>query len=118
MTVTVSPTGPVSIGTDLTLECSAEDPTASGLAYQWLRKGTLISGEVSPTLMLTVMGPQEGGPYTCRVRNRVGQGEASVTVEVIGEALVLMLPWLQKYYADVLLACALSYNICSTTRVS
>ncbi len=118
MTVTASPTGPVSIGTDLTLECSAEDPTASGLTYQWLRKGTLISGEVSPTLMLTVMGPQEGGPYTCRVRNRVGQGEASVTVEVIGEALVLMLPWLQKYYADVLLACALSYNICSTTRVS
>ena len=95
--VTASPTGPVSIGTDLTLECSAEDPTGSDLTYQWLRKGTLISGEVSPTLMVTVMGPQEGGTYTCRVRNRVGQGEANVTVEVIGEALVLMLPWLQEY---------------------
>ncbi len=101
MTVTVSPTGPVSIGTDLTLECSAEDPTASGLTYQWLRNGTLISGELSPTLMVTVMGPQEGGTYTCRVRNRVGQGEANVTVEMIGEALVLMLPWLQKYSAAV-----------------
>ena len=78
VTVTASPTGPVSIGTDLTLQCSAEDPTASGLAYQWLRKGTLISGELSPTLMVTVKGPQEGGTYTCRVRNRVEQGEANV----------------------------------------
>ena len=98
MTVTASPTGPVSIGTDLTLQCSAEDPTGSGLTYQWLKNGTLISGEPSPTLMVTVMGPKEGGIYTCRVSNRVGQGEASVTVEVIGELLVLMLPWLQENY--------------------
>ena len=35
--------------------------------------------------MVTVMGAEEGGTYTCRVNNRVGQGEASVTVEVIGE---------------------------------
>ena len=94
VSVRASPTGPVSIGTDLTLQCSAEDPTASGLTYQWLRKGTLISGELSPTLMVTVMGPQEGGTYTCRVRNRVGQ--ASVTVDMISEWLVLMLPWLQE----------------------
>ena len=101
MSVRASPTGPVSIGTVLTLQCSAEDPTGSDLTYQWLRKGTLISGEVSPTLMVTVTGPQEGGTYTCRVRNRVGQGEANVTVEVIGEWLVLMLPWLQKYSVAV-----------------
>ena len=92
VTVTASPTGPVSIGTVLTLQCSAEDPTVSGLTYQWLKNDTLISGELSPTLMVTVMGPKEGGTYTCRVSNRVGQGEASVTVEVIGEWLVLMLP--------------------------
>ena len=92
VTVTASPTGPVSIGTDLTFQCSAEDPTGSGLTYQWLKNGTLISGEFSPTLMVTVTGPEEGGTYTCRVSNRVGQGEASVTVEVIGEWLVLMLP--------------------------
>ena len=90
VTVTASPTGPVSFGTDLTLQCLAEDPTGSGLTYQWLKNGTLISGEVSPTLMVTVMGPEEGGTYTCPVSNRVGQGEASITVEVIGEALMLM----------------------------
>ena len=95
VTVTASPTGPVSIGTDLTLECSA---TGSGLTYQWLKNGTLISGELSPTLMVTVTGPEDGGTYTCRVSNRVGQGEASVTVEVIGEWLVLML---QEYSAGV-----------------
>ena len=110
VTVTASPTGPVSIGTDLTLQCSAEDPTGSGLTYQWLKNGTLISGEVPSTLMVTVTGAKEGGTYTCRVSNRVGQGEASVTVEVIGEWLVLMLPWLQDYYAGVLLVCTLSYN--------
>ena len=92
VTVTASPTGPVSIGTDLTFQCSAEDPTVSRLTYQWLKNGTLISGEFSPTLMVTVTGPEERGTYTCRVSNRVGQGEASVTVEVIGEWLVLMLP--------------------------
>ena len=113
VTVTHSPTGPVSIGTDLTLQCSAEDPTGSGLTYQWLRKGTLISGELSPTLMVTVMEPEEEGTYTCRVRNRVGQGEASVTVKVIGEALVLMLPWLQDYYADVSALVHASYKYIS-----
>ena len=108
VTVTASPTGPVSIGTDLTLQCLAEDPTGSGLTYQWLKNGTLISGELSPTFMVTVMGPQVGGIYTCRVSNRVGQGEASVTVEVIGEWLVLMLPWLQEYSGGVsALECAL-----------
>ena len=51
--------------------------------------GTQISGEFSPTLMLGVMGLKDGGTYTCRVSNRAGQGEANVTVEVIGEWLTV-----------------------------
>ena len=85
VTVTASPTGPVSIGTDLTLECSAEDPTGSGLTYQWLKNDTLISGELSSTLMVTVTGPEEGGTYTCRVKNRMGKIKTSVKVKVIGK---------------------------------
>ena len=87
VTIAANPTGPVSSGTDLTLLCSAQDPTQSGLAYQWLKNGTLISGEVSNTLMLTKVAPNDGGTYTCRVSNRVRQGEANITVEVTGKRL-------------------------------
>lgn len=83
--VTASLTGPVSNGTNLTLQCSADDPTESGLTYKWLHNGYQIRGEFSSTLMLSVTGLEEGGTYTCNVSNRVGQGEAIVTVEVIGK---------------------------------
>ena len=85
--ITANPPGPVSSGTDLTLECSADDPTQSGLTFQWLKNGALISGEVSPNLTLTDVGPTDGGNYTCQVSNRVGQGEAGVTVDVLGKWL-------------------------------
>ena len=85
--VTTSPPGPVSIGMNLTLQCSADDPTNSNLTYKWLMNGIQIRGEFSPTLILGVAGPEDGGTYTCRVSNRAGQGEANVIVEVIGECL-------------------------------
>ena len=30
-------------------------------------------------------GPEEGGTYTCHVSNRVGQRNATVTVDVVGK---------------------------------
>ena len=89
VTMTTSPPDPVSIGTNLTLQCSVDDPTEPSLTYEWLMNGTQISGESSPTLMLGVAGPEDGGTYTCRVSNRAGQGEANVIVEVIGEWLTI-----------------------------
>ena len=89
VSVTTSPPSPVSIGTNLTLQCSADDPIDSNLTYKWLMNGIQIRGESSPTLMLEVAGPEDGGTYTCRVSNRAGQGEANVTVEVIGEWLTV-----------------------------
>ena len=83
--ITTSSPGPVSSGTDLTLYCSADDPTQSVLTFLWLKDGTLITGGVSPNLTLTEVGPTDGGNYTCQVSNKVGQ--ASVTVEVLGKWL-------------------------------
>ena len=85
--ITTSPPGPVSSGTNLTLYCSADDPTQLVLTFLWLKDGTLITGEVSPNLTLTEVGPTDGGNYTCQVSNEKGQGEASVTVEVLGKWL-------------------------------
>ena len=73
----------------------------SGLTYEWLKNGTLISGELSLTLVLSV-GPNDGGTYTCRVSNRVGQGEASAPVEVIGERLGVSVAMVTRLFVSVL----------------
>lgn len=85
--VTASPIGPVSTGMNVTLNCSADDPTGSDLTYVWLRNGVRIHQVISPILTLIRVGPEDGGTYTCRVSNRVGLRVASATVEVIGKVV-------------------------------
>ena len=83
--VTRSPIGPIEHGENLTLTCSAHDPTRSGLIYQWFKDGNVIPGKSLPTLMLSEVGLNNEGVYTCRVSNRVGEGKANDSILVIGE---------------------------------
>ena len=80
--VTTNPSCPVSSGTALTLQCSAVDPTKSGLSYQWLLNGQLLPRETAPTLVRRSV-VKNAEVYTCQVSNRVGLRTANVTV--IGE---------------------------------
>ena len=48
------------------------------------------------------MAPNDGGTYTCRVSNRVGQGEANATVEVMGERLGVSVAMVTCLFVSVL----------------
>ena len=72
VTITISPKGPLKVGEAVGLQCSAVDPTGSGLSYQWFKDNVLITEETSSALMLNTVGLNEVGRYACHVSNRVG----------------------------------------------
>ena len=80
-----TPSGTLVSGASLTLECLAVNPTHSGLSYQWLKDGQLVAEEASALLVRSAVEVEDSGVYTCRVSNRVGEGEANVTVTVISK---------------------------------
>ena len=80
-----TPSGPLVSGASLTLQCLAVNPTHSGLSYQWLKDGQLVAEEASALLVRSAVEVEDSGVYTCRVSNRVGEGEANVTVTVISK---------------------------------
>ena len=80
-----TPSGPLVRGASLTLQCLAVNPTRSGLTYQWLKDGQLLAEEASALLVWSAVEVEDSGVYTCQVSNRVGEGEANVTVTVISK---------------------------------
>ena len=75
VTVTASPDRPLVNGEAVTLQCSAVDPTGSGLSFQWFKDDLLIPGQSSSALMLSAVGQNETGRYTCQVSHRLGTRE-------------------------------------------
>ena len=72
VTITPSPNKPLDADEAVTLQCSAVDPTGSGLSYWWFKDDVLILNESSSALVLSAVGPDEIGVYACHVSNRVG----------------------------------------------
>ena len=66
---------PLVNGEAVTLQCFAEDPTGSGLSFQWFKDDLMISGQSSSALMLSAVGQNETGRYTCQVSCRLGTRE-------------------------------------------
>ncbi len=83
--VRATPSGPLVHGASLTLQCLAVNPTNSSLTYQWLKDGQLLPEEASALLVQSAVEEEDSGVYTCRVSNRVGEGEANVTMTVISK---------------------------------
>ena len=83
--VRATPSGPLVRRASLTLQCLAVNPTNSSLTYQWLKDGQLLAEEASALLVRSAVEEEDSGVYTCRVSNRVGEGEANVTVTVISK---------------------------------
>ena len=83
--VRATPSGPLVRRASLTLQCLAVNPTNSSLTYQWLKDGQLLPEEASALLVQSAVEEEDSGVYTCRVSNRVGEGEANVTMTVISK---------------------------------
>jgi hypothetical protein len=50
--------------------------------YEWAKDETILDGETSDTLALTVANGSSGGIYTCTVSNAAGNDSASTTLYV------------------------------------
>ena len=51
-------------------------------AYEWMKDGMIIDGEVDNTLALNKVTASSGGSYTCTVSNAAGNDSASITLYV------------------------------------
>ena len=72
VTITPSPSRPLGADEAVTLQCSAVDPTGSGLSYRWFKDDVPIVNESSSALVLSAVGPDEVGVYACQASNRLG----------------------------------------------
>lgn len=91
----VAPAGPeitldpadtlAAVGEDVTLTAAAN---GTGLAYQWSRNGTAVSGATSDTLVLSGITLAKAGSYACTITdsNRVPATTASARVAVYDTA--------------------------------
>lgn len=76
----------VAQGGTVTLECQAIG--ALPLKYQWRRNGINVAGATSPTLVLTNVGTNRAGSYTCFVSNTTGGGPTNDTTNAVDVAVV------------------------------
>ncbi len=53
-----------------------------GNSFQWQRNGTDISNETSPSLVVNVSRPRDGGEYTCLVSNDAGNDTDTTTIYI------------------------------------
>ena len=88
MTLTSSLNRRLGIGESITLQCSAVDPTGSGLSFQWFKDNLLIPGQSSSMLLLEVVGPNDVGTYACQVSNRLGKKSQTFYLSLFGGATV------------------------------
>ena len=58
---------------------------SNNFTYQWRHNGTIISGEIGDTLVITTLVSHDTGVYNCTVMNQYGDSNsASVLLIVTG----------------------------------
>ena len=88
LTLTSSLNRRLAIGESIILQCSAVDPTGSGLSFQWFKDNLLIPGQSSSMLLLEVVGPNDVGTYACQVSNRLDKKNQTFYLSLFGGATV------------------------------
>ena len=88
LTLTSSLNRRLAIGESIILQCSAVDPTGSGLSFQWFKDNLLIPGQSSSMLLLNVVGPSDIGTYACQVSNRLDKKSQAFYLSLFGGATV------------------------------
>ena len=74
------PTDPLPNETNITLMCSAYNPTTSSLMYSWFANGEPLVGENRSSLDIHV---RENLTIVCTVRNDVGVASVSANITVV-----------------------------------
>jgi hypothetical protein len=55
---------------------------SANLTYQWLKNGTALSGETSPSITIAADAVSKAGVYTCRVSNGAGMVDSTTATVV------------------------------------
>lgn len=91
MVTTDPPTPAATIGSQLTLKCSADDCLDEGFAFRWMLNGqqvdsSRVTSNNNNVSQLTVdsVGTADIGTYTCWVNNAVGTTTGTFTVMEAG----------------------------------
>ena len=72
--------GTLTEGQNHVLTCEASGGGSMAYTYMWLRNGTVVSGQTSPTYSFSPLRVTDSGHYSCRVR--IGSNTMSTSREV------------------------------------
>jgi len=78
----VGPTGRITEGSDVRLECFADSNPRHGLSYSWMLNSEELHQHNTTLLLRNVTRDQHDAIVRCRARNAVGESEAFETLEV------------------------------------
>ena len=83
----------VVVGNSTTLTCTVTRSNPMGYTYKWVHNNSMIPGETSSILTVSILTESNLGIYRCEVTNSVGlSGSNTTTIELGGEY------WQQSYY--------------------
>ena len=80
--------GTLTEGQNHMLTCTASGGGSMAYTYMWLKDGSLVSGQTSPTYSFSPLEKADSGRYSCRVRVGFTTMTTSreVTITVVGES--------------------------------
>lgn len=89
----------VSPGGTVTLTCTVTRGSSVQNTFLWTYQNTALPGEMSATLRLSSFNTDDVGIYSCEVMNEVGVGRDSITLNLGGEALLLLYSVLISFHS-------------------
>uniref|UniRef100_A0A3P9MSE4 Ig-like domain-containing protein n=1 Tax=Poecilia reticulata TaxID=8081 RepID=A0A3P9MSE4_POERE len=87
--VSRSPSGDIMVGKSVTLTCSSDaNPAAS---YSWFKEGEKALKASEKSFTITNIQEEHSGNYYCKVQNKLGQHNATLSVTVVAVPLMYVL---------------------------
>uniref|UniRef100_A0A3B3UFE4 Ig-like domain-containing protein n=1 Tax=Poecilia latipinna TaxID=48699 RepID=A0A3B3UFE4_9TELE len=86
--VSLSPSGDIMKGSSVTLTCSSDANPAAN--YSWYKEGEKAPKASEKSFTITNIQNEHNGNYYCKVQNKIGWHNATVTVNVVAGKLSLM----------------------------
>ena len=79
--------GTITAGQNHVLACTASGGGSMAYTYMWLKDGSIVSGQTSPTYSFSPLLIVHSGQYSCRVSvGSVTVTSRSVNITVVGES--------------------------------
>ncbi|XP_014867097.1 PREDICTED: B-cell receptor CD22-like [Poecilia mexicana] len=87
--VSLSPSGDIMKGSSVTLTCSSDANPAAN--YSWYKEGEKAPKASGKSFTITNIQNEHNGNYYCKVQNKIGWHNATVTVNVVAVSLMYIL---------------------------